>query len=250
MSTTQKTGKKKLVVSLILFIVALIFFGSAIYCLVAMLTQPKTTSKYFTIMVPLILAYFILLILAIVLNFLYRRQNAKPGALSTALLIVCLVMLIGPLGIALYFLGALAGGNTPKTFTVKDENGNELTLTASSGASNEYKDQSGDLWKTYDGGKTFERVNIKAADDEGNEKTLTPTYDSILTKHYQDQDGEEWKSQDGGQTFEHVVTHATVKDKDGNEYSLRAIQAGLDNYIDQNGDMWTTYDGGKTFERR
>lgn len=202
MSTTQKMGKKKLVVSLILFIVAFIFFGSAIGCLVSMLLSGEAkATDYYTTLVPLALGYFIFLILSIVLNFSYRRRNAKPGALSTVLFIVSLVMFIGLLGVALYFLAALAGGNTPETVTVKDENGNELTLTASSEASNEYKDQYGQLWKTTDGGRTFERKTTIAKDEDGKEFTLTPSFEGSHS-YFKDQNGDDWTTYDGGQTFE------------------------------------------------
>ena len=188
-----------------------------------------------------VICWFMLMI-SMLLNISYRKSCAYPGKLSTFMYVMGWIFLL-PIMIGIFvimLISGVGGSSQLREVTITDEKGNVYHLTQTTIGSNEYRDQNGDYWKTYDGGKTFERVNVKATDDKGNEKNLTPTYESMLTKHYQDQDGEEWKSQDGGKTFEHVVTHATVKDTDGNEYSLRAVQAGLDNFIEQHVDMWTT----------
>ena len=258
-----RTTSKKLKASTVLFCIAVIsmvigivFFVLDIVGIVDEIDGFGVTSRI--LLSALFVVGFILLAISMLVNISYRKSCAAPGKWSTfmyimgwifmlpVMVVVFVIMLWG--GVRLSF----SGSDEVMQVTVKDENGNVYHLTQTFVGSIEYKDQNGDLWKSLDWGKTFERVEKKVTvkDSEGNEKTLTPTYDSMLTQHYQDQDGEEWKSQDGGKTVEHVVTHATVKDKDGKEYNLRAMQAGLDNFIDQNGDMWTTYDGGQTYERR
>ncbi|MDE6442488.1 MAG: hypothetical protein K2L12_07060 [Clostridia bacterium] len=87
----------------------------------------------------------------------YRKNSIKSGALSTVLLIVSLIILIGPFGIIMFCVMYYFGGKKQKSLTAKDEEGNVFILTQSSEWSDDYRDQNGDWWKTRDGGKTFER---------------------------------------------------------------------------------------------
>ncbi len=256
-----REAAKKLKASTALFLISFIGIGISIVFLVldivGIVEEIFDSDILSRILVAvLFVVSFAFLIVSMLLNVSYRKSCAEPGKLSMFMYVMGWIFLF-PVMLFIFVALLISGGSLAFTgsdelmkVTVKDEKGNVYKLTQTFIDSNEFRDQNGDLWKTTDNGVTFERVDIKATDDDGNEKTLTHTYDSMLTQHYQDQEGEEWKSRDGGQTFEHIVTKAKVKDADGNEYELRAIQAGLDNFIDQNGDMWTTYDGGKTFERR
>ena len=235
MKAVKKTNKK-LKAGAVLFFISFIGIGIGIVVfvldLVGIVNQISDSDIIIRIVTAaLFVVSCILLMISMLLNLSYRKNCAVPDKLSTFMYVTGWILLL-PIMIGLFVIMLIggvrltfSGSDKLMEVTVTDENGKVYNLTQTSISSNEYRDQNGDLWKTYDGGKTFERVNVKATDDDGNEKTLTPTYDSMLTKHYQDQEGEEWKSQDGGQTFEHVVTNATVKDKDGNEYSLKIGRA-------------------------
>lgn len=197
-----RSGRKKLIFSLILLIISIALWVVAVYYLLSTLFSNSGMNRIYTVCIPVGVGYFVLLIISILLNMLYRKNSLKAGALSNVVLIVSFTMFIGFVGILAGCLVAFAGGQRPKSITAKDDEGNEYTLTPTYVGSSKCTDQNGDLWKSWDGGKTFERVysQITTKDDEGNEYTLTPTYEGSFM--CTDQNGDLWESLDGGKTYE------------------------------------------------
>lgn len=242
--------KKKLTASLILLIVAAVALGIGIYLLISFIKNQRSSPLF---LLPITM-YIILISISFHLNRSYRKDNSKPGALSTTLLVLSYVLFPLFATVLRFFkLWSLLDDYSTglKTVIVTGADGKKYILMQTYYDSIYYKDQFGDEWVTYDGGQTFKRhtEDIKVKDEKGNEHTLTPIYSyEYSSPHYKDKDGEVWMSKDGEQTFEHIITKAKAKDKDGNEYNLMATGA-PGRFIDQNGDSWITYDEGKTFER-
>ena len=252
--TETAKAKKKLKISFIMFVSSIVGIVMAVSMLGAAGswgsdTFPKETAAAYGIGATLMSLSEIAFFVSGFLNLSYRSSVTKPNVISQVMFIaVCIIVF--PFIVYFFFVGLFAAGKVNlKTVTVMGRDGKQYTLKQIEPNGNDYKDQNGDIWKTYDNGVTFERVTMRAKDEKGDEHVLNPTYDEFITKHYEDKDGGEWVSKDGGQTFDKLVTEATVTEGD-KVYYLRAIQAGHTHFIDQNGDYWLTNDGGKTFTRK
>ena len=214
MTTLQNSSNKKLTISLILFIIAVIAFGVAIYGIVSIF---KGSENFILIILPGMI-YLPTFYSSILLNYLYRKNKKEEyeqaGWLSTVLFVLMIIMSLPTI---IGFIIALA-----------------LWFLADAGASPSVRN---------------EAKRIEAKDKEGKEHNLTPTHSGFITNYYKDESGAEWKSMCGDQTFERIITEAEVSDSSGNKYKLKAIFSGSSKFIDQNGDYWDTYDGGKTFEK-
>ena len=203
-----KTSKKKLKASLTLFIIALISLVVGIIFIVFGEKIGLGTTGNIIFGVAAVF-YMVFMNVSLLLNWLYRRNCIVVGASSTALYVFQFIFLAPEVILFVVFIVymlmhgvGVQGSENLKKIKIKDENGNEYILTQLYEGSNEYKDQNGDLWETYDGGITFERVIKKVKADDGKEYNLKPSYDGIVTKYYEDENGEEWESKDGGKTFD------------------------------------------------
>ena len=209
----EKRTHKRFITSAIMFVVSLIGFAIGVVLLVL---GSVTDIMALTIVGGPVFcsgSFFVFWISGI-FNLLYRKDcrenNEKPRVLSTAMLIVDIVIAVITIIILLIVLiyvfvfGRALGGKQEDIITV---------------------------------------------DKDGKEETLTSTHDDMFNQHYQDKDGGEWVSKDGGQTVEKLVKEATVMDEDGNKFNLTAPFAGSSTFTDQNGDKWWTSDGGETFKR-
>lgn len=201
-------SKKKLKASLILFIIALILLVAGVLLMVFGEEIGLGTTGNIVFGLAMVI-FIILMMVSLLLNWLYRKNSIVAGAASTALYVFQFIFLAPMVIFFVVFLVymlmhgvGVQGSENLKKIKIKDENGNEYILTQLYEGSNEYKDQNGDLWETYDGVITFERVIKKVKTDDGKEYNLKPTHDGIVTKYYEDENGEEWESKDGGATFD------------------------------------------------
>lgn len=173
-----RTSKKKLKASLILFIFALIAFVVVVSIFVVNSIDFEKTKDFIGWVMPLsIFTYLILITVSMLLNVSYRNSNIYSGA-STALYVFQWILfapfvILGVIVIVVgFFCGAsipIFGGNKEKVVKVKDEKGNQYKLSPTNGdcfdGGEEYEDQNGDLWETWDGGQTFKMT-----------KRITPIY--------------------------------------------------------------------------
>lgn len=214
---TLKSSKKKLIASLILFIIGLIALAAFVGVSVVN-SQIKDFSGWWGMPVG-ICVYFISMTVSLVLHISYRNGCIHPGAASTTLFVFQWIFyaLFAIAAVALLVVGLFCGVSIPvfgnkqdKVVKVKDEKGNQYKLTPTYATNfdggEEYEDQNGDLWESWDGGRTFERTKritpVYINDSEGNELKLTPTFRG--STRYLDEHGDEWWTLDGGQTVERV----------------------------------------------
>jgi len=219
---TLKVNKKKLIASLILFIVGLLALAVFIVVMVLNSTgEYEELREQFWIMPVSGFAYLIFIAVSTLLNISYRKSCVRAGKFSTTLyvfqwiffapfvIMALIVLIIG------FFCGAsvplFSGGKTEKVIKIKDEQGNKYTLKPTHAnnfdGGEEFEDQNGDLWETWDGGQTFERTKritpVITKDEQGNELKLRPTFRG--SERYMDERGDEWLTFDGGKTFERVI---------------------------------------------
>ncbi|MCM1441024.1 MAG: hypothetical protein NC131_17750 [Roseburia sp.] len=204
---------KKLTAIVVLFIIAVIALGLGIYFLVRFIMNAfadkaklGNIGDVFLFAVP-ILIYFVCFIIASLLNFSYRSDNAYPGKFSDVLVKISYILFVPFLifaKLSLFFGNSNTFQPQSKEIKVKDDKGNERTLTPtySEFTTEHYEDGEGEEWKSYDGGKTFEHVVTKATvkDELGNEYNLRAVFAG--SSNFIDQNGDAWYTNDGGKTFE------------------------------------------------
>lgn len=88
-----KGSKKKLTISLALFIGALAVFATAMYFFISTLLNKSGTSNIYAVCVPLIICYFALMIASVILNMSYRKNSIAVGASSTVLYVFQFILL-------------------------------------------------------------------------------------------------------------------------------------------------------------
>ncbi len=217
---TIKVSKIKLKASLILFIFVLAVVAVMVCIFVVNSIDYEKTKNFIGWFMPVsVFMYLILISVSLLLNISYRKSCIYAGAGSTALYVFQWIfyaplLIFGVIILVIaFFCGAsipIFGDKKEKVIKIKDEKGNLYKLTPTYAdrfyGGDEYEDQNGDLWETFDNGQTFKmtkRISPIYIDDEsGNKLRLTPTFRGSF--RYLDENGDEWWTLDGGQTVERI----------------------------------------------